>query len=272
LTNFTKISKIITKYILQESALENLLDNFSVNQAQFLMDAIQSAIEYNQAKESQFNTISHNGRSGTFWDLLNTNVNAIPSTEFSCNLQRLGSWGILFIREPKSGVVFTLMKKKRIESLRKMDSDLLPKYLHSSILKNTPQKFKGRQQEFDLFSSSEENHENEYAFAEQKFDNDTFGFYGQSVTQYGIVIFDIDGERVSYLQAIIPNLDLEPIYSKDLLKETKAEMPVIVSSSKKEETIGLKLRDKAKEHKQSRMQTVPERIVDSEMPIMDSNQ
>jgi hypothetical protein len=159
------------------------------------------------------------------------------------------------------------MKKKRIESLRKMDSDLLPKYVHSSILKNTPQKSKGRQQEFDLFASSEEYHENEYAFAEQKFDNDTFGFYGQSVTQYGIVIFDIDGERVSYLQAIIPNFDLEPIYSKDLLKETKAEMPVIVFSSKKEKTVGLKLRDKAKGHKLTKIQSVPEKITKSEMPI-----
>ncbi|AEV28427.1 hypothetical protein SpiGrapes_0577 [Sphaerochaeta pleomorpha str. Grapes] len=239
----------------------NPLDTVSRSLSQYLLDAIQSAIEDLKVEESQFPTNTQNGRSGRFWDFLNTNIGKIPSSELSNYKLKFGSWGLLYILEQKSGIVFTLMRKQRFESLSTSKNDDIPRYIQASLLKNANQVSSLVQPELDLFIFSETKKEGENELFSQIFSDLTFHFPEQSITQYGIIIFGINDERVSYLKAIIPDMNLEPLFMKDMLAETKVQMPAIVPTFEEVKTVGLKLKDKAKKHKKAKEQSVGVRFI-----------
>lgn len=103
-----------------------------------VFEAISEVAEDYQFLMSQFPTVTHNGRAGNRWDIINTNlIKKLENMNIEAAIIKRGFWEMAILLSYEDNCIYTLMRKNRFENIISNPAKNAPKYVQALATLNS---------------------------------------------------------------------------------------------------------------------------------------
>lgn len=192
--------------------------------AQCISDAVGDDI-----KENSYRLPTQNGTPGRIWDLIHRNViNTFNLDDIIAKPTKRGGWGLVPIFDKKTGFIYTLMREKRFEEIKKElpnrrnanYTDALANHLNKNLLP--------AERQILLFPGKKKFENQKYIEnIVEKIFND-LSIPDQIVKRHAIILFDSSHYELLSLRCCVVNSNLEIVASANWSKYIKHSESTIV--------------------------------------------
>lgn len=103
-----------------------------------VFEAVSEVAEDYQFLVSQFQTVTHNGRPGNRWDIINTNlIKKLKNMNIEATIIKRGFWEMVILLSNEDNCIYTLMRKNRFQDIISNPKKNAPKYVQALATLNS---------------------------------------------------------------------------------------------------------------------------------------
>ncbi len=226
-------------------------EDFIHKVAQCIADAVGDDI-----KENSYGLPTQNGTPGRIWDLIHRNViNTFNLDNIIAKPTKRGGWGLVPIFDKKTGFIYTLMREKRFDEIKKELPTRRRANYTDALTNHLNKNLRPAEKQLLLFPTKKRFEDQEYIKRTVDKIFEDLSIPGEIVKRHAIILFDSNHYELLSLRCCIVNSNLEIVTSENWSKYIKHSESTIVdkvvdsTSQFNNPTANLSLTQKAKDRK-----------------------